>query len=438
MGRRDKSSAGSICNGSKARARGSKYITKYGAGHLHRTGRLRPGSVILIACYLGLAGLSCSQNMKTVLVESGGSTDFPFELKTELDFPQAVAVKEGHPEQDLFLQRIPSMDPVSGRFTHVLCGMAPSGLEHGPYTVKSSGKASPFSYRESSPGKLEVLENGKMIAAYVYGMQLPEGIPERYRRSSYVHPILDLRGNALTDDFPQDHFHHRGLFWVWPRVFVNGKHYDIWHIHGMQGELEGIHKIFEKWIVKETGPVCAVLGIENRWELEDGTQVMKEAVLLKMYRTGALGRAMDITLSWKAQVPLEIQGQTDKGYGGLNLRFAPREGTVITTGEGIEIKDSDLKELPWADESGRFAGADTYSGAAIFQHPENPDFPAGWCLRHYGFIGVAWPGLKVYRFEKDQRLTLKFRVWIHGGNALEGKVREAYEAYLHPPVVSFQ
>ena len=82
-------------------------------------------------------------------------------------------------------------------------------------------------------------------------MQLPEGVPERYRRSSYIHPVYDLKGNILTDDFPGDHYHHRGLSWMWPKVFIDTARYDLWHIYGQAGELEGIHQVFEKWLVKE-------------------------------------------------------------------------------------------------------------------------------------------------------------------------------------------
>ena len=35
--------------------------------------------------------------------------------------------------------------------------------------------------------------------------------------------MYDLDGNVLTEDFPKDHPHHRGIFWAWHQVRVDGK-----------------------------------------------------------------------------------------------------------------------------------------------------------------------------------------------------------------------
>src|SRR4026207_2539905 len=49
---------------------------------------------------------------------------------------------------------------------------------------------------------------------------LPDG---QAARSNYFHPLYDLDGNVLTEDFPKDHIHHRGIFWAWHQVRINGK-----------------------------------------------------------------------------------------------------------------------------------------------------------------------------------------------------------------------
>ena len=48
---------------------------------------------------------------------------------------------------------------------------------------------------------------------------LPDG---QAARSNYFHPLYDLDGNVLTEDFPKDHIHHRGIFWAWHQVRING------------------------------------------------------------------------------------------------------------------------------------------------------------------------------------------------------------------------
>ena len=44
---------------------------------------------------------------------------------------------------------------------------------------------------------------------------LPDG---EAARSNYFHPLYDVDGNVLTEDFPNDHIHHRGIFWAWHQV----------------------------------------------------------------------------------------------------------------------------------------------------------------------------------------------------------------------------
>jgi hypothetical protein len=97
--------------------------------------------------------------------------------------------------------------------------------------------------------------------------------------------------------------------------------------------------------------------------------------------------------------------------------------------------DSDLVPLAWADQSGRFGSTARVSGVTVMQHPENPDYPAGWCLRYYGFLGVSWPGEQVVIIKPQQRLTLRFRIWVHRGDAESGGVREVFSAFADPPGV---
>ncbi len=108
-----------------------------------------------------------------------------------------------------------------------------------------------------------------------------------------------------------------------------------------------------------------------------------------------------------------------KGYGGFNIRFAPRTGTRIDTssthGALPDSPDSDLKPNQWAELTGQF-GAKS-AGARITIDPSNPGSPNGWCLRHYGFLGVDYPGLQEARLDVRQPLVLKFHVALLAGPA---------------------
>ena len=55
--------------------------------------------------------------------------------------------------------------------------------------------------------------------------------------------------------------------------------------------------------------------------------------------------------------------------------------------------------------------------------------PVGWTLRHYGLLNPAWPGTTPVELPSGKPLILKYRMWIHRGDATAGGVRDAYEAY---------
>ena len=269
---------------------------------------------------------------------------------------------------------------------------------------------SPFAFREINACSLELAENGRPVLVYNFGMMRPPGVPEDRSRSSYLHPLYAPDGTVVTDDFPRDHYHHRGLSWMWPVVRIEGTQYDLW-------ALRGIRTQFVRWMAREVRGGSARLGVENGWYVGD-RKVLKETVAIVAWPAEAGRRRLDLTLSFEAlERPIEIAGEPDqqKGYGGLSLRFAPRHETVIRTGSGTEARDSNMVPHAWAELEGTFEGR--RAGARIDIDPANPGFPNGWCLRPYGFLGVNFPGLKAYTLAPGRPLVLKYRVTVFSKGA---------------------
>jgi len=285
-----------------------------------------------------------------------------------------------------------------------------------------------FRFEDDKEKFLHLFENGESVFTYIYGMFLREGITERYRRSSYIHPVYGLDGEILSDDFPEDHLHHRGIFWAWPNAIIDGESYNPWHVLG-------IYVHFERWLLQESGPVFARFGVENGWYLDD-KNVANETVWVTVFRAGKIGRVLDFDLTWEAiDKPITLLGAEGKGYGGFNVRFAPFKKPVITTSGGVQGKDSDELQFPWADLSAVFEGRDTYSGISVFENRQNINFPEGWTLRHYGFLNPCFPGLEPFTLNPGEPVSVKYRVWLHRGDAEEGKVISAYTIYNSPPEV---
>lgn len=285
---------------------------------------------------------------------------------------------------------------------------------------------SPLIVEDDGEEKFWVRDADGPVLAYNYGIQKRDDIAEDRWRACYIHPIFGLDGETMTDDFPADHVHHRGLFWAWPEIQYDGGRYDIWHLRGIRPRFEGLR-------YNESGPVCALLGLQVGWYIGDN-RVVDEKVDLTVWRKGEIGRALDVVIQLRAtQNTVIIGGQGDRGYGGFNLRYAPRTDHAVSTPMGRHQRDGMRVEYPWADYSARFDGANRISGMSIFPNPLNPDYPPEWLLRNYGIFSMAWPSVGEYAIEPDgPPLVLRFRVWTHRGDVDEGKVNEAWQVYLDP------
>jgi hypothetical protein len=276
----------------------------------------------------------------------------------------------------------------------------------------------------SSTGVLTVLDGTTTVLCYRFGDQLREGVDPKYTRSCYIHPLYSLDGQPLTDDFPKDHLHHRGVFWTWPVVEARGQKSQTWMPHDPP-----LRQRFVRWLKRGIEQNAAVFSSENAWVLGDKEKIARERVTVHVYPVVRNSRAIDVDLELEAVGgPLKLQGTPEgkKGYGGFCLRTAPLlKGVDLMTSDGQRMKDVVNERHPWVDLSNESGGV------AIFVPPDHPDFPPPWLVRssYTGFLNPEWPGLPSVELKPGEPRRLSYRIYIHRGNAETGRVREAYEAY---------
>lgn len=284
-------------------------------------------------------------------------------------------------------------------------------------------KQAVFRFAPVTDKSLGLWEGEKPVFVYNHGVMSKEGVPEDRKRSSYLHPVYGLEGEVLTDDFPKDHYHHRGVFWSWPHVVIGGKRHDLW-------ELRGIEHKFEYWLARQGTDTGAVLGVENGW-FAGGRKVMAERLWIRTYNCEEKGRMIDLEFFW---IPIDqevtLRGAEGKSYGGLTMRFAPCTNVVITTPVGNGVEDLHVTRLPWADFTGKFGKSSKSSGAAIFISPDHPDYPPEWLTRHYGVLCVGWPGVKEKTFKPEQVIHARYRLWIHGDGIATEELAQEYNKYV--------
>ncbi|WP_321477605.1 DUF6807 family protein [uncultured Paludibaculum sp.] len=273
--------------------------------------------------------------------------------------------------------------------------------------------ADPLEWRDHKDGRVELLENGKTALVYNYGPQLKSGAPEDRRRCCYIFPVLTPAGVSMLDDFPKDHYHHRGVFWAWPVVETGGQKFDIWMFPNLRDR-------FEKWISPPSVKKTASLAVENGWYAGDH-KIVKETVKITAYPAKGAKREFDVELTLEAlgeAVTLRGSAEKGKSYGGFSARFAPREQTSILADTGVVAKDEDLVPHAWAELSALYEGK--RASLRITPDPKDPGTPYQWCLRPYGFVGASFPGrtetVDGYTLERGKPLTLKFRVSASDAN----------------------
>jgi hypothetical protein len=94
----------------------------------------------------------------------------------------------------------------------------PITIEMSP--APSAGTGPAVVVRYSDPLVEVTAPDKRPILAYRHSRPDPK---LKYPMTSYIHPLVGLDGEILTDCSPTDHPHHRALFWSWVRIMQNGK-----------------------------------------------------------------------------------------------------------------------------------------------------------------------------------------------------------------------
>lgn len=266
-----------------------------------------------------------------------------------------------------------------------------------------------FIWKDAGGGRLELREGGNPVLVYNYGPQLKPGAPEDRRRCCYIFPVYTPAGVSMLDDFPQDHWHHRGLFWAWPAVETGGKTYDLWMTMTAKH-----HPVKTPVTSADAGE--ARLQADNVWQV-GGRDIVRENLRLTVFPSRGVSRELSVELTWEAlDAPVTLRGSRESGksYGGFSARFAARAATVMRADDETLAKDEDLTPRRWAELEGVYGGKRAV--LRITPDASDPGAPYQWCLRQYGFVGASFPGRTAsqdgYTLEPGKPLTLRFRVRV--------------------------
>jgi Tfp pilus assembly protein PilZ len=283
---------------------------------------------------------------------------------------------------------------------------------------------------EQKEGGILVLEGEKEVFFYQSATKSLEG---KYPRANYLHPLYDLDGNVLTEDFPKDHFHHRGIFWAWHQLRADArKAGDSWETRDFAWDVRDV-------AISTPDEQSLVLKAKVLWisSLQPGggepKPLVEETTIITVHRATRENRMIDFHIRLLAlEKNLMIGGSEDeKGYGGFSARIRiPRNPRFTGRNGAMEPKVNAVEAGPWMDLSGCFDESDTQNGVAILTHPSLPVFPPPWILRREpGMQNAVYPGRQAVPLPSVKPPELRYRLVIHRGDAGQARIDRLQAEY---------
>lgn len=273
---------------------------------------------------------------------------------------------------------------------------------------------------------IAILEDSAHVLFY---QVKPKSLNGKFERASYIHPLYSLDGNVLTEDFPEDHLHHHGIFSAWHQIVVNDSLIgDGWTSKGISWEVTDVATTNQGDRITIQSEVLWKGEIDGRKEA-----VVKENLEIVVHESNDETRVVDYNYDLEPlKNSVRIGGSNDaKGYGGFSFRFKlPDDIRFVAGGGEVEARVEAVEAGPWMDFAGSFDGkAAPTGGILIFCHPSNPGSPERWILRKARSMqNAAFPGRTPVELPAEG-LAFRYRMVIHKGGMGKNEIEKMYQEY---------
>jgi len=274
-------------------------------------------------------------------------------------------------------------------------------------------------------GGLAFYRGKDLLLGYQY---LPE-----WRLKPFFYPVVGPAGVGLTRlGHPHDivgHRHHLSL-WV---AHQNINSINFWE----EGEGKG-RQVQQAILRLEDGPVYAEAAISLQWQRPDGVPLLAETRIVRVYSLPQREWLMDWVLEFRALEKEVSFGKTP--FGPLGVRVA-KPISVLDGNGRIENARGQVNEAQvfwqaaeWCDYSG-LVEEGTWNGITVYDHPENFSYPTHWHVRNDGWMGAALFLTQGRTLKADEGLKIRFRFYLHWGDARNPVVAHHFEVWALPPQV---
>jgi len=253
-----------------------------------------------------------------------------------------------------------------------------------------------------------------------------------YGRLNYIHPLYGPDGTRLTEDFPADHLHHRGIFWAWHQILIDNKPVsDGWELKNFLQKVTSVEFLLKKGI--------GVLNTTTEWKSpmwENGTKAyLKEVTKITIRPKTGNFRRIDFEIRLKALTDRLMLGGSDdeKGYSGFSARLKLPSDLTFTGEKGlVEPINTAVEGGNSMNVNGSFLKDGKRGGVVIWSDPTNPAPATSWILRKAASMqNAAFPGRKPVAIPFDQPIVLKYSLLVYQGEMSPKQIKKAVKPLNH-------
>jgi hypothetical protein len=283
-----------------------------------------------------------------------------------------------------------------------------------------------FSFLKSAKG-IDLYENEHLVYHYQKEPKTPDG---KMYFNNYLHPLLSIDGDTLTEEFPADHPHHRGIFWAWHQVYLGNQNLgDAWVMDSISQEVKDIKtRITKKY---------AEVKLNVFWKssmYKNGNSFLEENTTITVHCIQNGIRNIDFQIALKGLTPgISIGGSNDeKGYGGFCARIKNTKALSFNSERGqLKAEINQIKAGPWMDITAPFGKHGEIEGITILCHKSTPNYPASWILRDSdpSMQNIVFPGRQRIELPVDKPLVLSYRLIIHKGKISDEEISKLQTQY---------
>ena len=286
-----------------------------------------------------------------------------------------------------------------------------------------SVNAQPLTFEKTDEG-IWIKEEGEKVLFYQAKTKSVDG---KYARANYIHPLYNVDGFELTEDFPKDHLHHRGIFWTWHQTIIGDEYIgDAWECKNF---IWDVVDVIASGKSKNAIMLHAKTNWKSeRWKDEKGNMkpFLEENAKIIIHTKNDNYRVIDFEISLLAlEEDLKIGGSDDiKGYGGFSVRMKMPKDIKFTSKNGeVEPITNQLAAGPWMDISGTLATNNGLGGVIMICHPDNPMYPEKWILRKKGSMqNPVYPGQTPVSVSTEIPTVMKYRLIVYTGDKVSDSI----------------